>query len=207
VRLKNILAKHQVYVALIGAAVGIEFGLNLVEISEFLSGFSSPCGRCKLIEGIKNTNIIDDTYNSSPSSALAALEILQNIKAARKIVVMGDMLELGDETEMSHRGIGRKIFEIKADLFFALGKRMKFATEELERHGFPKESIFYFEDHESLGKKLQEKIREGDLILIKGSQGMRMEKAVEEIMADPMEAENILCRQNPEWKAKSFQMP
>jgi len=206
VRLNNILAKHQIYAALIGAATGVEFGLNLVEISESVLEFSSPCGRCRLAEGIKNSNIIDDTYNSSPASALAALEILQNIKSARKIVVMGDMLELGEETETEHRKVGRKIFEIKADLFFALGKRMKFAVEELEKRGFSKENIFYFEEHESLGKKLQEKIEENDLILVKGSQGMRMEKAVEEIMADPMEAENILCRQSREWKEKPFQL-
>ncbi len=206
VRLKNILARHQVYAALAGAAVGIEFGLNLVEISEFLSEFSSPCGRCKLIDGIKNTSIIDDTYNSSPFAALAAMEIMQNIKASRKIVVMGDMLELGDETEADHREIGRKIFSDKIDLFFAFGKRMKFAVEELEKHNFPKENIFYFEDHESLGRKLQEKIKEGDLILIKGSQGMRMEKAVEEIMADPLKAEYFLCRQNKDWKEKPFEL-
>lgn len=204
VRLKNILARHQVYAALVGAVVGIEFGLNLVEISEFLSEFSSPCGRCKLIDGIKNTNIIDDTYNSSPSAALAAMEIMQNIKASRKVVVMGDMLELGDETEADHREIGRKIFSDKIDLFFAFGKRMKFAVEELEKHDFPKENVFYFEDHESLGRKLQEKIKEGDLILVKGSQGMRMEKAVEEIMADPIRAEYFLCRQSKDWREKPF---
>ncbi len=207
VRLNGILAKHQIYAALIGVAVGIEFGLNLVEISELLFAFSSPCGRCRLLEGIKNSNIIDDTYNSSPSATLAALEVLQNIKAARRIAVLGDMLELGNEIETEHREVGRKIFETKIDLVFVLGKRMKFAIEELERHDFPKENIFYFENHEFLGKKLQKEIREGDLVLIKGSQGMRMEKIVEEIMADPMKAENILCRQNQEWKEKPFRMP
>lgn len=206
VRLRNILAKHQIYAALVGAAVGIEFGLNLVEISEFISEFRSPCGRCKLIDGIKNTNIIDDTYNSSPSAALAALDILSEIKAPRKVVVMGDMLELGDETESDHREIGRKILKNKVDLFFALGKRMKFAVEELRKHNFPEEKIFYFEDHELLGRKLQAEIKEEDLILIKGSQGMRMEKTVEEIMADPMRAEDFLCRQSQEWKEKPFEL-
>jgi UDP-N-acetylmuramoyl-tripeptide--D-alanyl-D-alanine ligase len=206
VRLRNVLAKHQVYVALVAAAVGIEFGLNLVEISELLANFSSPCGRCKLIGGIKNSSIIDDTYNSSPSAALAAMEILQNIKAARRIVVMGDMLELGEETEADHREIGRKIFLDKIDLFFAFGKRMKFAVEELEKHAFPKENVFYFENQEALGRKLQETIKEGDLILVKGSQGMRMEKIVEEVMAEPMRAEDLLCRQSKDWKEKPFEL-
>lgn len=204
VRLRNILAKHQIYAALIGAATGIEFGLNLVEISEFISEFSSPCGRCKLIEGIKNTRIIDDTYNSSPAAVLAALEILRTIEASRRIAVMGDMLELGDETEIDHREIGREIFSNKIDLFFAFGKRMKFAVDELKKHSFPKGNIFYFEDHESLGKKLQAELKEGDLILIKGSQAMRMEKVIEEIIADPMKAEDFLCRQSREWKEKPF---
>lgn len=206
VRLNNILAKHQIYAALAGAVVGIEFGLNLVEISEFLSEFSSPCGRLNLVPGIKNTNIIDDTYNSSPASVLAALEVLREIEAPRKIVVLGDMLELGEDTEKEHRKIGEKISEVRADLFFAFGKRMQFAIDELKSRNFSKEKIFYFEDHENLGKKLQDEIKEGDLILIKGSQGMRMEKTVEEIMADPMNAEIILCRQNQEWKEKPFKL-
>lgn len=200
VRLNNVLAKHQIYSALAAAAVGVEFGINLVSVGAALENFSLPYGRMNLIRGIKNTYIIDDTYNSSPTSALAALDTLGEIKAGRKIAAMGDMLELGQETEEKHKLIGKKFLEIKGDMFFAVGTRMKFAGAELERNNFPKENIFYFAGPVEAGKKLKEIIREDDLILAKGSQGMRMEKVVEEIMLEPQEAPELLCRQSAHWK-------
>jgi UDP-N-acetylmuramoyl-tripeptide--D-alanyl-D-alanine ligase len=206
VRLNNILAKHQIYSALIAAAVAEKLEMNLVEISARLADFSPPPSRLKLLRGIKKTYLIDDTYNASPDSTLAALDVLREIKAVRKIAVLGDMLELGQDTEKSHRQIGRKLFEIKADMVFFFGTRMKFAAEELKKHAFHPESIFYFENHVDLGRKLQAMMREGDLVLVKGSQSMRMEKIVEEVMADPQAAGKLLCRQDPEWKEKEFKL-
>ena len=200
VRLNDVLAKHQIYSALAAAAAGVGFGINLVEVGAALENFSLPYGRMNLLAGIKNTNIIDDTYNSSPTSALAALDALGEIKAERRIAVMGDMLELGEETEERHKLIGKKFLEIKGDIFFAVGTRMKFAGTELEKNNFSKTNIFYFDSPMEAGKKLQEIIREGDLILVKGSQGIRMEKVVEEIMAIPQDAEKLLCRQTARWK-------
>jgi UDP-N-acetylmuramoyl-tripeptide--D-alanyl-D-alanine ligase len=206
VRLNNALAKHQIYSALIAAAVAEKLEMNLVEISSRLADFSPPVGRLNLLAGIKKTFIIDDTYNAAPDSILAGLEVLKEIKAGRKIAVLGDMLELGAETEKSHRQIGRKLFEIKTDLVFFFGTRMKFAAEELRKHNFDENNIFYFENHFDLGKKLQTEMREGDLVLIKGSQAMRMEKIVEEIMANPQSADKLLCRQDQEWKEKEFKL-
>lgn len=200
VRLDCVLAKHQIFSALVAAAAGVWFGLNLVEIAAALKNFVPPCGRMNLLAGIKNSLIIDDTYNSSPTSVAAALSVLGEISAQRKIAVLGDMLELGIETEKGHQGVAKKFLEIKGDIFFAVGVRMQFAVEELLKHNFPKTNIFSFQNSVEAGKKLKELIREDDLILVKGSQGMRMEKVVEEIMADPQKAEVLLCRQNKEWK-------
>lgn len=204
VRLNNVLARHQIYPALFAAAVGTWLGLNLVEIGAALENFSPPCGRMNLISGIKNTFIIDDTYNASPTSTQAALKTLFEIAAARKVVVLGDMLELGGETEAEHKKLAQKFLEIKGDIFLAVGQRMQFAAEELLKNGFKKENLFTFKNPAEAGRKLQEIVREGDLILVKGSQGMRMEKIVEEIMASPQKAPELLCRQNPQWKAKPF---
>jgi UDP-N-acetylmuramoyl-tripeptide--D-alanyl-D-alanine ligase len=204
VRLDNILAKHQIYPALIAVAVGTEFGINLVESTAVLTNFLAPSSRLNLIPGVKNSTIIDDTYNASPSSAKAALEVMGKIKALRKIAVLGDMLELGEETEKSHRGIARNFLDANGNIFFAVGERMKFAVAELEESGFGKENIFFFTSPMEAARKLQEIIKEGDLVLIKGSQGMRMEKIVEEVMADPQKAEELLCRQNKEWKEKPW---
>ncbi|MFA7208851.1 MAG: Mur ligase family protein [Parcubacteria group bacterium] len=204
-RLNNILARHQIYSALAAVAVGTGFGINLVEAGAALENFSLPCGRMNLITGIKNSLIIDDTYNSSPTSALAALDALGEIAASggkysRKIAVLGDMLELGEESVEKHGIVGRKFLEIKGDLFFAVGKRMRAAVDELRGNGFSQENIFHFENQVEAGEKLREIIQEGDLVLVKGSQGMRMEKVVEAIMADPGEAGKLLCRQSQHWR-------
>ncbi len=199
-RLNNILAKHNIYAALAGVSVGIELGLNLVEIATSLENFILPSGRTNLIKGIKNTSIIDDTYNSSSViSVEGALEILREFKQNRKVVVLGDILEIDPVTEKEHRQVAKKFLEIEGDIFLAVGNRMRFATDELRKHKFSGE-IYEFSNPLDAGRKLQEILRSGDVVLVKGSQGMRMEKVVEEVMAEPQRAKELLCRQNTEWK-------
>jgi UDP-N-acetylmuramoyl-tripeptide--D-alanyl-D-alanine ligase len=205
VRFNHILAEHNVYAALAGISAGLVFKLNLVDISAAIENFSMPPGRMNLVAGLRDSVIIDDTYNSSPVSAAAALEVLKNIKARRRIAVMGDMLELGPDTESGHWAVAQKFLEIKkGDIFFAVGIRMKFAASELEKHNLAPERLFVFDDPMSAGKKLKEIIQEGDLVLVKGSQGMRMEKVVEEVMAQPEKAAIYLCRQNKSWREKPW---
>jgi UDP-N-acetylmuramoyl-tripeptide--D-alanyl-D-alanine ligase len=199
-RLNNVLARHNIYAALAGVSVGIELGLNLVEIATNLENFSLPFGRVNLVKGIKNTSIIDDTYNSSSiTSVEGALEILREFEKNRKIVVLGDILEIDPNTEVEHRQVAKKILEIGGQVFLAVGKRMRFATDELKKHKFSGE-IYEFAGPEEAGRKLQEILRAGDVVLVKGSQGMRMEKVVEEVMAEPNRAQELLCRQDAKWK-------
>lgn len=207
VRLNHLLAKHQVYAALAAIAVSTHFKINLMDAVTTLEDYVSPPGRANLLKGIKNSFLIDDTYNASPVSVTAALEILAELEARRKIAVLGDMLELGKEEESGHRAVAQKVAGIKTDLFFAIGERMESAIKELRRIGYPADKIFYFEDPVLAGRKLQQEIREGDLVLIKGSQGMRMEKIVEEVMAEPQAAEELLCRQDKKWRNKPFLKP
>jgi|WetSurMetagenome_2_1015567.scaffolds.fasta_scaffold32888_2 UDP-N-acetylmuramoyl-tripeptide--D-alanyl-D-alanine ligase len=204
VRLNNILSKHNIYAALAGICVGIELGINLVEIGAALENFCLPFGRMNLVRGLRGGLIIDDTYNSSPVSAGAALEVLGEIESGRKIAVLGDMLELGANTEAGHRSVAIKFLESHGDIFFAVGDRMKFAADELEKHNIDSDRLFIFEDPISAGKRLKEIIDEDDLILVKGSQGMRMEKVVEEVMAEPNKSGFYLCRQSRTWKEKEW---
>jgi UDP-N-acetylmuramoyl-tripeptide--D-alanyl-D-alanine ligase len=205
VRLNNILAEHSVYAALCAAAAGINFNLNLVEIAGSLSNFSLPPGRMSLIGAIKGGFIIDDTYNASPVSTAAAIKVLGEISAKRKIAALGDMLELGTESEAGHRKIAGSIIESGAQYFFAVGKRMKLAAAELRKTGFAQERIFEFDGPDEAKAKIQKIIEPGDLILVKGSQGMRMEKIVLEIMAEPQRAGELLCRQDEAWKNKTWE--
>jgi UDP-N-acetylmuramoyl-tripeptide--D-alanyl-D-alanine ligase len=206
IRLPHVVAEHLVYATLAAIAAGIYFKINLVEIAETLEKFSLPPGRMNLLSGIKRSFIIDDTYNSSPKSTVAALEVLRTISGGRKIAVLGDMLELGEDLERGHKEVAEKVFAIKVDLFFAIGKRMEIAMQYLISLGYPTEKILYFSDLEIMGRKLQAEISEGDVILVKGSQGMRLEKVVEEIMAEPLRAEELLCRQGREWRNMPLNM-
>lgn len=207
IRLKNLLASHYVYPALAAVSVGIIFKMNLVDIAQAIESFRAPLGRLNLLSGIKGSYIIDDTYNASPISTIAALGVLGQLRAKRKIAVLGDMLELGDQMQSGHKEVGKKIFSENIDAFIAVGNRMQHAVDQLIMLGFPEQNILQFNDPEKAAEKISQFIKEGDFILVKGSQGMRMEKIVEKIIADNAQAEKLLCRQNKEWKKKPFVKP
>ncbi|MEI7891401.1 MAG: UDP-N-acetylmuramoyl-tripeptide--D-alanyl-D-alanine ligase [bacterium] len=207
IRLKNILALHYVYPALASIAVGIIFKINLVEIAKYLGNFHAPAGRMNLIEGKNGSFVIDDTYNASPISTLAAIEVLEQLKSKRKIAILGDMLELGDISVAKHREIGKAIFAAKIDIFVAIGKRMNDAVGELVALGFPSSNIFKFDDPNLAKEKVEQMLLGGDFVLVKGSQGMRMEKIVEGIMKNQEEKKNLLCRQSAAWTKKPFIKP
>lgn len=200
VLLPNILGEHLIYSALAAAAVGIAYGLNLVDIAEALRQFRAPRGRMNLISGVKETFIIDDTYNAGPDSMAAAVRTLGKIKTKkRKYAALGDMLELGDLTEEAHRQVGRLIWEMGIDYLVTVGERAKDIAAEAAKCGLDEDNIYSFDDSAEAGKFIQDRIKAGDFILVKGSQGMRMEKIVKEIMAEPLLAEQLLVRQDKSW--------
>ncbi|MBI4709397.1 MAG: UDP-N-acetylmuramoyl-tripeptide--D-alanyl-D-alanine ligase [Candidatus Portnoybacteria bacterium] len=198
---EGILGQHQIYALLAGISVGLAMGMNLIEVLEGFKKYQPPKGRMKLLEGIKNTWIIDDTYNASPSATSAALETLFKFEGRRKIAVLGDMLELGEFMEKAHRLVGEKSAQ-NSDLFFAVGERMKFAADEAHLKGMSSQKIFTFDTAQAAKMALQMTIQKGDIILVKGSQGMRMEKIVEEIMAHPENAKELLVRQEEGWRGR-----
>ncbi len=205
VKLINILGKHQIYPALAAAVVGIIFNLNLIDISEGLRAYKFLPGRMKLLKGIKNTLIIDDSYNAAPLSTLAAMETLGNFssmqreenlsidKKGRIIIVLGDMLEIGRYAPEVHERIGRKAAEI-ADLLFTIGERAKFIAKGAREKRMAKNKIFEFNTSDEAGKPLQDIIKEGDVILVKASRAMKMEKIIKEIMAEPRKARMLLVQ-------------
>jgi UDP-N-acetylmuramoyl-tripeptide--D-alanyl-D-alanine ligase len=202
VRLFNVFGKHHVYPALAALAVGQAVGLNFVDMAEALSGYESPPGRLKLVKGVKNSLILDDTYNSSPIALRAALETLRDIEAKRKIAVLGDMLELGKYTIEAHKAMADYITKAGVEIVFTVGPRAKFIAESLREKGFSKQNIFEFSTSDEAKKAVEDIIEEGDMILVKGSQSMRMERVVEEIMAEPERKNELLVRQDKAWQNK-----
>lgn len=201
VNLKGALGKQNVYPALAAAVVGNVIGLNLIEISEHLSLCEFPPGRSRLLEGIKNSKIIDDTYNSSPMAVHAVLDTLGELEGKRKIAILGDMLEIGKYTIEAHKTMGQKARKV-ADILITIGPRSKFASDEALALGMEKTKIRHFSTSKEASRTVKDLVEEGDLILVKGSQAMRMERIVEEIMAHPEDASKFLVRQEEYWKKK-----
>lgn len=200
VTLHGTLGKSQAFASGAAASVGIIYGMNLIEISQALEEYRGPKGRMRILKGIKNSIIIDDTYNAAPSSTHLALETLESLPAKRKVAVLGDMLELGKYTIEAHQEIGNVAASV-ADIFVTVGARAKFSAYSAENQ-MEKENIFSFVNSDLAKSKVQEIIKEGDLILIKGSQGIRMEKIVEEIMAEPQRRAELIVRQGKKWLKK-----
>lgn len=202
VNLPGVVGKHQAYVALAAVAAGVETGLNLLQAVEALSRLTPPPGRLRLLKGIKETIILDDTYNASPAALAAGLETVKEIEVTGdKWAVLGDMLELGDHTIEAHKEAGRQAAGAVKHLV-TVGIRTKFMLEGAKEKKFNAKNIHALPDAVAAGKYLQQHLKAGDLIYLKGSQRMRLEKAVEEIMQEPQMKELLLCRQDKEWQKR-----
>ena len=200
--MKGSLGAQNIYSALSAIAVGLSQKINLVKIGEALLNHETPKGRMKIISGIKNTTIIDDTYNSSPIALASALETLKDIKTkGKKVAVLGDMMELGKHSTDEHYEVG-KIAGESCDILITVGIRSRKMVDGALDSGLSEKNIFQYEDSISAGKFIQEIISEGDVVLLKASQSVRMEKAVEEIMFEPNKARELLVRQEDEWLLK-----
>jgi UDP-N-acetylmuramoyl-tripeptide--D-alanyl-D-alanine ligase len=198
--LPHVVGAHQMNAALIGAAVGLALGMNLVDISDGLGSYRSPKGRMNVIAGIKNSTLIDDTYNSSPEAAHKAVESIAKLNLdnlGRKIAILGDMLELGDVSEKEHLDLGKKVAELKYDMLIAVGTFKDDIASGAKKAGF--ENVVTFSDSTRAIEEVSNLIQDNDLILVKGSQGSRMERIVKKLMAEPEKAKELLIRQEKEW--------
>lgn len=181
VRMNGAFGRGQAYAAAAAACVGMIFGMNLVKIAEALTkNFHPSSKRMNLILGVKGTFIIDDSYNASPLSTRLALETLKELKAKRKIAVLGDMLEIGKYSLEAHEKIGKMAAGF-VDLLITVGPRAKFIAEAAAKAGLDKENISSFLIAEEAKKEVELKIKKGDLILVKGSRAMGLDEIVEEI--------------------------
>lgn len=198
VRMNMVIGKAQAYAAAAAAAAtGISFGMNLVDISEALGEYKSPQGRMNVLYGIKNSFIIDDTYDASLLSTEEALDALKALKVDRKIAVIGDMMEIGKYTFEAHEYLGINCAKM-VDVLITVGNKGKIISDAAEsakgKKRLQKENVHHFEDTEEAALFLQDIINENDLILIKGSELMEMEKIVKEIMAEPERAAELLVK-------------
>ncbi len=180
VRLEGAFGKAQAYAAAAAAAIGLAFGMNLVKISEALQYYHVPPRRGKILPGIKDTYLIDDSYNASPLSMHAALDTLKDLKARRKVAVLGDMLEIGKYAIEAHEQMGRFAEKI-VDILVTVGPRARFIADAANKAGLARKNIFSFDVVEDALSTVQDVIKKGDLVLVKASRAMELDKVVEEI--------------------------
>lgn len=202
ISVEGVLGKHHIYPLLAGFTIGIMQEINVVTIEKALSCHQAPPGRMRILSGIKGTTIIDDSYNSSPVATEEALATLGEIKTeGKKVAVLGDMLELGQYSVEEHKKIGKKAVDV-CELLLTVGPRARHIAQEAISNGMNKNNVFQYDDARNAGKELETKLTEGDVILIKGSQGVRTEHTVEEIMRYPMQKGELLVRQDKAWQRR-----
>lgn len=199
VHLPQVIGYPAVYSALAAAALGITHGMNLVEISQALYNLVPPRGRMNVVPGIKNALLVDDTYNASPQSTLEAIRVTGMIalaKGARRWAVLGDMLELGAYTEDGHISVGQAVATNNFDVLVAIGERSVRTMDGALKKKMRPEQIFHFSTSQDAKEFIKQQLGPNDLVLVKGSQGMRMEYIVKELMAEPQKAKELLVRQD-----------
>ena len=179
VRLEGVFGKGQIYALAAAAAVGLSLDMNLIEISEAMKDYKIARGRTKFMHGINNSWLLDDSYNACPDSVHVALDLLKEVPAKRKIVILGDMKELGINSKQAHIEIGRDIANI-AQVFIAVGEEMIFAKRIVDNE-YSNVETFWFKDSQEAKTSIKKMIRKGDLVLIKGSHTMEMKKITEEL--------------------------
>lgn len=172
--------RHNAVNASLAVAAATELGITMAEAAKGLSKMELTDKRLN-IKGRNGIKVIDDTYNASPDSMKAGIDVLMASKGMRKIAVLADMLEMGKESPEYHREVGRYAGQKKVDLLIAVGADAKYiaegAADELEA-----ENIRYYSNKKDLLKEIMNILQLGDMVLVKGSRGMAMDQIVKKIM-------------------------
>lgn len=199
----KLIGQHSIQSLLIAAAVASQFKIDLDEIKSSLEKITPENGRMNIIKVQNQITLIDDSYNSNPKSAEEALLTLSAIKHdGRKIVILGNMNELGNYTSEAHIRVGKAAGKV-ADLFIAIGDNAKYLAQGAKEAGMSSDKIVELSSTEETIGKIDDLIKPMDLILIKGSQNrVRLERLVKFLVKDNDLASKILVRQEKKWQDK-----
>lgn len=170
------VGKHNIYNAMAAILVGINLNMTIEEIKEGLKNFQCTKNRLDIIKN-NNLTIIDSVYNASIDSMTAALNILGRYKN-RRVAILGDMFEMGEFAEFGHRQVGKAALD-NVDILIAIGKDSEFIVKELQENNMNIDNLYHFETKEEAIENLDNIIKENDIILVKASRGMHLEKVVE----------------------------
>ncbi len=170
-----LLGRHSVHTALAAAAVGVVEGISWDDIIRGLQDISAQL-RLIAVPAEKGATLLDDSYNASPSSSLAALNLLAEM-SGRKIAVLGDMLELGELELEGHKVVGGRAAQV-VDLLVAVGRKGRWIGTEALETGLSESQVLFADGNAEAIAAVRQVMREGDMILVKGSRGAKMEEIV-----------------------------
>ncbi len=198
----SIIGSTYQYPLLAAAAVGVARGMDIDRIATALDSYDAPKGRMNVLPGINESAIIDDTYNSSPDAAESALETLRGLACSgSKIAVLGDMMELGKYSSDEHRRIGREAAR-SCDVLVTVGQRSRATADEAVKAGMRPTQVHAYDSAADVMADNIPVVAAGDIILVKGSQSVRMERIVKALLRQPNLADTLLVRQEKEWLLK-----
>ncbi len=201
-KVRNSFGDSQFFAPAAAVATAMAFDVSPQEALAGLDFFVTPPGRGRLFKGIKNTVLIDDSYNASPvavSAALASLKLLP--PDTRKVGILGDMLELGRYSLDEHVRIGG-IAGKTLDLLITVGTRSKSIGTAAIETGMSEGDVYHFANSYDAALAVPDLLKEGDAILLKGSQsGVRLERIVKALLADPADVHDLV-RQESEWQKR-----
>ena len=174
----GVSGRHNIYNALAATAVARRLGLDLAYIAGRMASFRLPAMRLeeRLLGGAV---LINDAYNANPDSMVAATRELAARKGERKFFVFADMLELGEQSAQLHRRLGRETAQAGFDFCWATGEMAHHATDAAAQAGMGPDRARFFPTLEDLGEALSDAIRPGDVVLLKASRGMRLERVLD----------------------------
>jgi len=196
------LGMPYMYTLLAAVAVGHARGMSAEMIGRALNEYEVPPGRMNVIMGINGSTLIDDTYNSSPDAVASALETVGEIMTSGiKIAVLGDMMELGQYASDEHRTVGKMVAAVAGRLI-TVGQRSRLTADEALKNGMAPDMVSSFDTAEEASVFLAPLVARGDIVLIKGSQSIRMEKITKALLQEPDRAGELLVRQEKEWLIK-----
>ena len=182
----NVPGVQNVLNALAASAIASCFEEPLDGIVQGLNRFKGIKGRFTISHLSKDVTLVDDTYNANPSSLRAAMDTVREIAtdASKVIVGLGEMLELGNETIPAHLEAGHMVAELGASFFMAMGEHARQMIEGAVSKGFPSEKAVVINSHKDMVRKIEDVMRPGDIILLKGSRKMQLEKVAEGLRED-----------------------
>lgn len=202
VRLQGVLGVQHAYNVAAAMAVAAQFDIDLKDAAKRVASLPPSPGRMRVLTGRKKITLIDDTYNSSPVAAERALLTLGEITAAkRKVAILGDMLELGKFSAREHLRIGALAAET-VDVLITVGLRSRKSAVAAVEHGLSEKQVYQYDNVAQLIDELESLTQAEDVILLKGSQSIRLEKAVKALMSQPERAADVLVRQDDFWLTK-----